>query len=137
MTQEHNVLLALSANLQTAEDLARTTQLPVESVDAALKLLAAQGLAISEDGKYELTGPLSWFGTFDAATRYFARRDLHMRTNDDAIHLYVIDIRVKSGRPVGDPLTETVAVFACGATAAAVRPAPAPLTCEECLRCAP
>lgn len=132
MTQARNVLLALSTDLQTAEELSHVTQLPLESVRTALEQLTAQGLAIPEEGTYEVTGPLSWFGTFDAARRYFARRGMHAQAREGAVHLYLIDIRVKDGRPAGDPLTETVAVFACGATSSDVRSTLDALNCEDC-----
>jgi len=132
MTQLYNVLLALSSTLQSPEKIARTAQLPAAETQAALDRLTSQGLAIPEGGTYELSGPLSWFGTFAAARRYFSRRGMHAQTPDGAVHLYLIDIRVKDGRPAGDPFTETLAVFACGATSSRVRPTLDATDCEGC-----
>lgn len=53
---------------------------------------------------------------------------------DSQAHLMLTDVRVKGGRPAGDPLTETVAVFACGRSAREIRQTPGEraATCAEC-----
>jgi hypothetical protein len=134
MTTERTMLLALSMDAQPVSALAVKAGLAHDDAVAALVRLQHEHLAIADDGGYELTGPLSWFGDFAAAVRYYSRRNFVVSAEGEpASHLYVCDVRVKNARPVGDPLTETVSVFACGATARAVKPSPdrAP-TCSDC-----
>jgi hypothetical protein len=134
MTSERTMLLALSMDAQPVSALAEKAGMANDDAVVALQRLQQEHLAIVEDGGYELTGPLSWFGDFASAVRYYARRNFVVSADGDASsHLYLCDVRVKSARPVGDPLTETASVFACGATARAIRPAGgrAP-TCDDC-----
>lgn len=136
MTPADTVLMALSVEPRTAEEIAAETGLPLVAATEALVRLRDAHLAIPEDGKYELTGPLSWFGTFRGAVDYFARRRFWVEDKSDgAAHLYLTDVRVKGGRPAGDPLTETVAIFACGKGAQNIRSAPQypESRCEVCL----
>ena len=134
MTPERTMLLALSMEAQPVPALATKAGLAHDDAVAALQRLQYEHLAIADDGGYELTGPLSWFGDFASAVRYYARRNFVVSAEGEPIsHLYVCDVRVKNARPVGDPLTETVSVFACGTTARAVTPSSdrAP-TCRAC-----
>jgi hypothetical protein len=96
--------------------------------------LQHEHLAISDDGGYELTGPLSWFGDFASAVRHYSPRIFVVSAEGEpASHLYVSDVRVKNARPVGDPLTETASVFACGTTARVVTPSrDHEPTCSDC-----
>lgn len=134
-TQMQSVLRALEAEPQPIEEIARKANVSERETASALEQLAALSLAILEEDGYELSGPLSWFGTFDAAVHYHARRKFIVTVPDDVdSHLYVDDVRVKGDRKVGDPLNETIAVMACGhasreVTLAASTQAP---TCEEC-----
>ena len=78
----------------------------------ASQRLQQEHLAIADDEDYELTGPLSWFGDFASAVRYYARRNFVVSAEGDATsHLYVCDVRVKNARLVGDPPAETTSVF--------------------------
>jgi hypothetical protein len=121
MTPERTMLLALSMDAQPVSALAVKAGLAHDDAVAALLHLQQEHLAIAEDGGYELTGPLSWFGDFASAVRHYSRRNFVVSPEGEpASHLYVCDIRVKNARPVGDPLTETASVFACGATARVV-----------------
>jgi hypothetical protein len=121
MTPEHTMLLALSVDAQPVSALASKAGLAYDDALAALRRLQHDHLAIADDGGYELTGPLSWFGDFAAAVRYYSRRNFLVSVEGEPTsHLYVCDVRVKNARPVGDALTETASVFACGTTARAV-----------------
>jgi hypothetical protein len=121
MTPEHAMLLALSMDAQPASALALKAGLAHDDAVAALRRLQNEHLAIADDGGYELTGPLSWFGDFASAVRHYSRRKVVVSAEGEpASHLYVCDVRVKNARPVGDPLTETASVFACGTTARVV-----------------
>jgi hypothetical protein len=134
MTPERTMLLALSMDAQPPSALAVKAGLAHDDALAALRHLQHEHLAIADDGGYELTGPLSWFGDFASAVRYYAQRNFIVTAGGEpASHLYLCDVRVKNARPVGDPLTETAAVFACGAIARAVALSydPAP-TCADC-----
>jgi len=128
------MLLALSMDAQPVPALAVKAGLASDDAVAALRRLQQEHLAIAEDGGYELTGPLSWFGDFASAVRYYSRRNFVVSAEDKpASHLYLCDVRVKGARPVGDLLTETVSVFACGLTARIVTASHdrAP-TCSDC-----
>jgi hypothetical protein len=128
------MLLALSMDAQPISVLVEKAGLAHDNAVAALQRLQQEHLAIAEDGGYELTGPLSWFGDFASAVRYYARRNFVVSAEGDVTsHLYVCDVRVKNAHPVGDPLTETASVFACGKTARAITFASdrAP-TCNDC-----
>ena len=134
MTPERAMLLALSMNAEPVPALEAKAGLAHDDAVAALQRLQDAHLAIADDGGYELTGPLSWFGDFASAVRHFSRRKFIVSAEDEsASHLYLCDVRVKNARPVGDPLTETASVFACGATARIVTPSRerAP-TCSRC-----
>ncbi len=108
--------------------------MPEAQIGEALHRLTKEHVAIADDGKYELTGPLSWFGDFAAAIAHFGRkRFLASAADDPQSHLFLCDIRVKGGLPPGDPRNESVAIFACGKTASQVRPAQSGQpTCEDC-----
>lgn len=127
-------LRALEMDPKPVSEIAHKAHLSQEEAANALEELAAHSVAISEDGGYELSGPLSWFGSFDAAVRYNARRKFIVTIPGDAqSHLYVDDVRVKGRRKVGDPENETLAVVACGRTSLDVTPAREEQpTCEEC-----
>ncbi len=131
-----SVLLALGAEPLAVSDIARRARLPEAQTRTALEELVQLSIAIPEDGQFELTGPLSWFGSFANAVRYHAGRRFIVGINDEAqSHLYLCDVRVKGKYAAGDPRNETVAVFACGLVAPnAVRPTEfsAP-TCRDCL----
>jgi hypothetical protein len=100
---------SIAAQAQTGEDEART----------ALDELAADSLAIGEDGGYELTGPLSWFGSFEGAIAYMARKNFVVRVpGDTQTHLYLCEVRKKNGPRAGDPSNTTLCVFACGGVSA-------------------
>jgi hypothetical protein len=133
--QMHAVLHALEAEPHPVPAIAKKARVSEEDAANALRQLAAHNLAIAEDTGYELTGPLSWFGSFDAAVRYNAKKRFIVSVSGDPqTHLYVDDVRVKGERKAGDPGNETVSVFACGRTALEVKPAfadEAP-TCAEC-----
>jgi hypothetical protein len=134
MKPERAMLLALSMDAQPVSALAVKAGLAHDDAVEALRRLQQEHLAIADDGGYELTGPLSWFGDFASAVRYYTRRNFVVSAQGDpATHLYLCDVRVKNARPVGDPLTETASVFACGTTTRAVTPSaePAP-TCVDC-----
>lgn len=134
-TQMKSVLRALEADPQPVEEIARKAGVSEREAANALEQLAALSLAILEEDGYELSGPLSWLGTFDAAVRYHARHKFVVTVPDDVdSHLYIDDVRVKGARKVGDPLTETIAVPACGRASRNVALAPATQepTCEEC-----
>ena len=121
MTPERRMLLALSMDAQSVPALAVKAGLAHDDAATALRCLQREHLAIAEDGGYELTGPLSWFGDFASAVRHYSRRNFVVSADGEpASHLYVCDVRVKNARPVGDPLTETSSVFACGTTARVV-----------------
>ncbi len=131
------VLLALSVQPQDVAAIARTTELSDGDVAAALQTLTEQSVAIREDDHYELTGPLCWFGTFENALEHHARKNLLVTiAGEPESHLYVCDIRIKGARPVGDPLTETASVLACGRMARDVaqagRARESRLMCGDC-----
>ena len=131
----HAVLYALEAEPLPVAQLAKKARVSQDEAANALAQLSAHQLAIADDGGYELSGPLSWFGSFANAVRYNAKRRFVVRApGDDKAHLYVDDVRVKGSVKAGDPANETVAVFACGHTAreiALARDEEGP-TCEEC-----
>ncbi len=133
--QMHAVLHALEMDPLPVSAIAKKAGVSEDEAANALRELALRSVAIEEDGQYELSGPLSWFGSFAAAVRHNAKKHFVVRTGGDAdTHLYVDDVRVKGRRKVGDPENETVTVFACGRTALSVIPAfgeEAP-SCEEC-----
>lgn len=135
-TQMKTVLRALGADPKPLAEIARGARVSEEEASNALEQLTAHSLAIADDGGYELTGPLSWFGSFDGAVRYFVRRRKFIVTvpGDPHAHLYVDDVRIKGRHKAGDPDNETVAVLACGRTSLDVTPAfeqDGP-DCEEC-----
>jgi hypothetical protein len=134
MTPERSMLLALSMDAQPISALALKAGLAHDDAVAALQRLQHGHLAIADDGGYELTGPLSWFGDFASAVRHYAQRNFVVSAEGEPIsHLYVCDVRVKNARPVGDPLTETASVFACGTTARDVTPSgDRTPTCSDC-----
>ena len=118
LAPERAVLLALSVQPQDAATIAQSAALRVADVETALQSLVEKSLAIREDENYELTGPLCWFGTFASALEHHARKNMLVTiAGEPDTHLYVCDIRIKGARPVGDPLTETASVLACGRTA--------------------
>jgi hypothetical protein len=128
------VLLALKADPQDAAAIAGRTGLGADEASAALQRLVEEHVAIRDGDLYELTGPLSWFGDFASALRYHASKDVLLTVpGDSQSHLFVCDVRVKGGRPAGDPLTEAVSVLACGKTASgATRAAGDEPLCEDC-----
>ncbi len=135
LSPERAMLLALSAEPQPVSVLAAKAGLSVSDASEALTRLRQEHFAIAEDGSFELTGPLSWFGDFTSAVKHYAeRRFVVTDRGEPDSHLYVCDVRVKNARPVGDPLTETIGVFACGKTAQSVAQAAdaAVPTCEDC-----
>ncbi len=139
LSPERAVLLTLSVLAQDAATIARNTGLEDADVATALQQLVDRSLAIREDDQYELTGPLCWFGDFTSALRHHARKNVVVTiAGEPESHLYVCDIRIKGARPVGDPLTETASVLACGRTANDVTQAPgargARPTCRDCER---
>jgi len=131
----HAVLCALEADPLPVAELAKKARVSADDAANALTQLTAHHLAIADDGGYELSGPLSWFGSFAGAVRYNAKRRIVVRTpGDDSAHLYVDDVRVKGRLKPGDSSNETVAVFACGRTARDISLASnedGP-TCDEC-----
>jgi hypothetical protein len=127
-------LRALEQDPLPASAIAKKAGLSEADAANVLQQLVAHNLAIAEDGGYELSGPLSWFGSFDAAVKHHARKRLIVRAAGDAdSHLYVDDVRVKGSHKIGDPESETASVFACGRTAREVHLAAdeAP-TCDGC-----
>ena len=136
MTAWHRVLLALSQEPQPISAIAQRAALSEAETAAALDTLLAESLTLPDEGRYELTGPLSWFGNFQNAVRYYAKRGFIVGVPGDShTHLMLTDVRIKGGRPAGDPLTETVAVFACGRSAREIRQVPGEkaATCAECV----
>jgi len=134
---ERAVLLALSITPQAASQIASKVELPQSDVRTALQRLTEASLAIREGDEYELTGPLSWFGDFQGALEHHARKNFLVTVpGETESHLYIGDIRIKGGRPVGDPLTETSSVLGCGRTERNVVPAVASPgarpTCRDC-----
>lgn len=131
----HAVLHALEMDPLPVSAIAKKARLSEEDAADALRQLAAHSIAIPDEGGYELSGPLSWFGSFAAAVRHNAKKRFIVGVSGDAhTHLYIDDVRVKGQRKVGDPENETVSVFACGRTALQVSPAfdeDAP-SCGEC-----
>lgn len=134
MTPDRAMLLALSMDVQPVAALATKAGLAHDEALAALRRLQQGHVAIADDDGYELSGPLSWFGDFASAVRHYAPRNFVVQSEAEAAsHLYVCDVRVKHARPVGDPLTETAGVFACGATARDVTPSGDRVpTCSDC-----
>lgn len=130
------VLLALSDEPRPVGAIAAHAGLEHDEARAALQQLVADSVAIEEDGNYELSGPISWFGSFAAAAKYHARKKFIVTAGGSGdSHLYVDDIRVKGRVRAGDPSNETLSIFACGTVARDVAPAAgqtAP-TCKECL----
>lgn len=132
---KHRVLLALTQDPQPVSMIAAKCGLSEVETHDALQQLTRESIAIPEEDGYELTGPLSWFGSFGAAVRYHARKKFVVTASGEAgTHLYISDIRVKGGVPAGDPRNETVSVFACGRIAPDVRPAAGQSepTCTDC-----
>ena len=131
----HAVLHALEAHPLPLDAIAKKARLSKADAENALAELVAHSLAIADDGGFELTGPLSWFGSFAAAVQHHAKKRFVVRVPGDAhSHLYVDDVRVKGRLKAGDPHNETAGVFACGRTALEVTPGlaeDAP-SCEEC-----
>jgi hypothetical protein len=130
------VLLALSFNPEPVSTIAMRAGLSQEQTHAALQRLVQASLAIAEQDRFELTGPLSWFGNFAFAIKHYAPRNfLVCRSGETVSHLFLCDIRIKGGRAAGDPLNETAAVFACGKTAGDVQVSnDARATCQDCSR---
>jgi hypothetical protein len=130
------VLLALTHDPQSVSAIAARAKMPESEVRAGLQRLTEQSLAIPEDDGYELTGPLSWFGSFGAAVRYYARRNFLVNVpGEPESHLLLCDIRIKDGTPAGAPSNTTAGVFACGRTARELlQAAGAAATCKECRR---
>jgi hypothetical protein len=131
------VLLSLSVEPQDVSLIADKAGLRDDEVLVALQQLADDDLVIREDDTYELTGPLCWFGTFERALEHHARKHLLVTVVGELeSHLYVCDVRVKSGPPSGDPGTRTVTVLGCGRTAHHVVQAPAESgsrpACRDC-----
>ncbi len=129
------MLLTLSPDPQPVTALAAKAALSESRALEELRSLQQQHLAIAEDDGYELTGPLSWFGGFASAVAYYAARNFVVTVAGESFsHTYLCDVRVKDGRPVGDPLTQTASVFACGTTSrVAIGPAQVTIpTCEDC-----
>ena len=133
---DNAVLLALTQDPQPVSAVAAGSGVPESDAAEALERLMQRYLAIAEDDGYELSGPLSWFGSFGGAVRYYARRNFFVSVPDEfGVHLFLCDVRVKDGRPAGDPGNTTVGVFACGRTARDVVQVNAgATTCEECRR---
>jgi hypothetical protein len=112
------VLLALIDEPRPVSAIAARAGLAHEEAREALQQLVADSVAIEEDANYELTGPLSWFGSFAAAAKYHARKNFIVTAHGDAdSHLYVDDVRVKGRVRAGDPSNETLSIFACGTVA--------------------
>ncbi|HEY8313276.1 MAG TPA: hypothetical protein VIG51_03800 [Candidatus Baltobacteraceae bacterium] len=136
MTTNYAAMLrALSMDAQPVPVLAAKAGLAHSDALDVLQQLQRDHLAIAEDDGYELTGPLSWFGDFASAVKYYATRNFTVQApGDSQSHLYICDIRIKGARPAGDPLTETASVFACGRTARDITHAGnhASPTCEDC-----
>lgn len=135
-TARQRVLLALSHEPQLICAIAQRAGLSETKTAGALDTLVAESFTIPDEGRYELTGPLSWFGTFQNAIRYYAKRGFIVGVpGDSETHLLLTDVRIKGGRPAGDPLTETVAVFACGRSAKEIRQVPGEkaATCADCV----
>lgn len=134
-----SVLQSLAAEPQPLSVIAAAAGVSENDAQEALGELVDEHIAIEEDDGFELSGPLSWFGSFGAAVAHFAPRNVLMQHDGESVtHLYVDDVRVKGRRPSGDPENETVAVFACGRTARQVHPAAASgtATCEACVHSA-
>jgi hypothetical protein len=133
MTERHAVLLALKADPMPRDALAKAAGVEPAVASAVLERLVREHLAIREDEGYELTGPLSWFGDFGTAAKYFAGKGLTAAARGDArTHRYLCEVRVKGVRRSGDPQNETVSVFACGEIASRLVPGGDAVTCEEC-----
>jgi hypothetical protein len=133
---ERAVLLALLAEAEDVPAIAGRAGVAGDDAQAALRRLVEEHVAIRDGDLYELTGPLSWFGSFERALRYHAGKNLLVTIlGEAASHLYVCDVRVKGGRPSGDPLTETVSVLGCGRIASAITQAAGDQpACEDCKR---
>jgi hypothetical protein len=130
------VLKALEMDPKPVPEIARNARVKEHEAARALEQLTAHNLAIAEEDGYELSGPLSWFGSFDAAVRYHARKRFVVAVAGDAqTHLYIDEVRVKGRRKAGDPENETVSVMACGRTSMDVTPAFDQKSpgCEACL----
>jgi hypothetical protein len=135
----HAVLHALGADPLPLDAIAKKARVPESDAENALNELVAHNLAIAEDGAYELTGPLSWFGSFAGAVKHHVKKHFVVRVPGDAhTHLYVDDVRVKGRLKAGDPQNQTVSVFACGRSAVDVTPGLSDdgPSCEECLSAA-
>ena len=134
---DNPVLCSLTQDPQRLADVAAKAKMSEPETLAALQRLTQQYLAIPDDVGFELTGPLSWFGSFGAAVRYFARRNFLVSvTGEPRAHIFLCDVRVKDGRPTGDPATTTVGLFACGRTARDfVQATSDAIPCEDCLDC--
>lgn len=133
--QMQTVLRALEADPKPVAEIARKARVREDEAANALEQLAAHSLAIPEDGGYELSGPLSWFGSFEAAVRHHARKKFLVTVpGDPHAHLYIDDVRIKGRHKIGDPNNETASVMACGRTSVEVIPVfdqEGP-TCEDC-----
>lgn len=132
----HAVLLALTQDPQPVSTIAAKCGFSEAQTHDALQELTAESIAIPEDEGYELTGPLSWFGSFGAAAKYHARKNfLAAERGESKTHLYVCDIRIKGGVRAGDPRNETASVFACGRVTRDAVPSVGQNepTCSECL----
>jgi hypothetical protein len=131
--QMRAVLCALEQDPLTVSAIAKKARIPEDDAANAVQQLVAHNLAIPEDGGYELSGPLSWFGSFEAAVKHHARKRFIVCVPGDAdSHLYVDDVRVKGTHKIGDPENETASVLACGRTASEVHPAADGPTCDAC-----
>ena len=117
VSPERAALLTLSLQPQDAASIARGAGLSIADATVALQQLTDANVAIRDGDEYELTGPLCWFGTFADALAYHVRKNLLVTVAGERdSHLFLCDVRVKGGRPVGDRLTETMSVLACGRT---------------------
>lgn len=134
LSGERAVLLALGAEPQPLSSIAKNAGVTEDTAAAALRSLTAQNLAIPDEGGYELTGPLSWFGGFASAIAHGVRKKFVVRVpGDPHTHAFVSEIRVKGTRRAGDPDNETLAVLACAKTAGEVAMAPSEApTCADC-----
>lgn len=127
------VLLALSVDPRSVASIAAQAGLGEDETREALARLTEESLAIPADDGFELTGPLSWFGDFAAAVKHGVRKNFVVTAHGEPdSHLYLCEIRLKGGKPVGDPLNETASVFACGKTAQDVAQATDGPTCADC-----
>lgn len=135
LSSDRAVLLALRADPEPVEVIGQRAGIAEDAARAMLDRLAQQSLAIEEDGGYELTGPLSWFGDFAAAIAHYAPRRLTAHIEGDGnSHLFLSDVRIKGSYKTGDPRNQTAAVFACGMVSPGVelQPAAGEPSCPFC-----